>query len=164
MSIQIKAGIIGGAGYTGGETVRLLLNHPNVELSFVQSRSQAGKKITDLHVHLIGETNLVFVDAYQDDVDLLFLCLPHGESQKFIVETTINKETKIIDLGNDFRLGDHADGRSFVYGLPEIFKKDIQGASNIANPGCFATTIQLGLVPLAAEGLLGHVHTTGSTG
>ena len=163
MSIQIKAGIIGGAGYTGGETVRLLLNHPNVELSFVQSRSQAGKKITDLHVDLIGETNLVFVDAYQDDVDLLFLCLPHGESKTFVAETAINSETKIIDLGNDFRLEGEVGSRSFVYGLPEIFKKEIQGASNIANPGCFATTILLGLLPLAAEGL-GDVHTTGITG
>lgn len=164
MSAQIKAGIIGGAGYTGGETVRLLLNHPHVELSFVQSRSQAGKKITDLHVDLIGETDLVFVDAYQDDVDVLFLCLPHGESKKFVTDTSIKKETKIIDLGNDFRLGDQADDRSFVYGLPEIFKKEIQAASNIANPGCFATTIQLGLLPIAAKGLLGDVHTTGITG
>ncbi len=171
MSTRIKAGIIGGAGYTGGETVRLLLNHPHVELSFVQSRSQAGKKITDLHVDLIGETELVFVDAFQDDVDVLFLCLPHGESKKFVAEISINKETKIIDLGNDFRLGDEADlsavkagDRSFVYGLPEIFKKEIQRASNIANPGCFATTIQLGLLPLAAKGLLGDVYTTGITG
>ncbi len=164
MNSQIKAGIIGGAGYTGGETVRLLLNHPNVELSFVQSRSQAGKRITDLHVDLIGETDLVFVETYQDDVDVLFLCLPHGESKKFVAETSINKDTKIIDLGNDFRLGEPAGERSFVYGLPEIFKKEIQAASNIANPGCFATTIQLGLLPLAAKGLLGDIYTTGITG
>lgn len=164
MSTRIKAGIIGGAGYTGGETVRLLLNHPHVELSFVQSRSQAGKKVTDLHVDLIGETDLVFVDTYQDDVDVVFLCLPHGESKKFVTEISINKETKIIDLGNDFRLGEQAGNRSFVYGLPEIFKKEIQRASNIANPGCFATTIQLGLLPLAAKGLLGDVYTTGITG
>lgn len=171
MNSQIKAGIIGGAGYTGGETVRLLLHHPYVELSFVQSRSQAGKKITDLHVDLIGETDLVFVDAYQDDVDVVFLCLPHGESKKFVTDTSIKKETKIIDLGNDFRLDDQAGlsaamagERSFVYGLPEIFKKEIQSATNIANPGCFATTIQLGLLPLAAKGLLGDVHTTGITG
>lgn len=171
MNSQIKAGIIGGAGYTGGETVRLLLHHPYVELSFVQSRSQAGKKITDLHVDLIGERDLVFVDAYQDDVDVVFLCLPHGESKKFVTDTSIKKETKIIDLGNDFRLDDQAGlsaamagERSFVYGLPEIFKKEIQSATNIANPGCFATTIQLGLLPLAAKGLLGDVHTTGITG
>ncbi len=161
---KIKAGIIGGAGYTGGETVRLLLNHPHVELSFVQSRSQAEKKITDLHVDLIGETDLVFVDTFQNNVDVLFLCLPHGESKKFLTETAINKETKIIDLGNDFRLGDQAGDRSFVYGLPEVCKEEIQHASNIANPGCFATAIQLGLLPLAAKGLLGDVHTTGITG
>ncbi len=165
---KIKAGIIGAAGYTGGEMVRLLLNHPHVVVTFVQSRSQAGKKVTDVHPDLVGETDLVFVDTYQEGVDVLFLCLPHGESKKFVKESIINESTRIIDLGNDFRLDEEAtkaENRKFVYGLPEIFKEEIQSASNIANPGCFATTIQLGLLPLAAKGWLGgDVHTTGITG
>ncbi len=164
MSTQIKAGIIGGAGYTGGETVRLLLNHPDVELSFVQSRSQASKPLISVHPDLVGETNLKFSESFSQVVDVLFLCLSHGESKKLLIENNFSAETKIIDLGNDFRLGENAGDREFVYGLPEFQREKITQAKNIANPGCFATTIQLGLLPLAKAGLLKEVHTTGITG
>jgi N-acetyl-gamma-glutamyl-phosphate reductase len=164
MSAQIKAGIIGGAGYTGGETVRLLLNHPEVELIFVQSRSQAGKPVTTIHHDLVGETELRFSEGFSQPVDALFLCLSHGESKSLLAENDFNSTTRIIDLGNDFRLGDKAGDREFVYGLPEFQREKIKQANNIANPGCFATTIQLGLLPLAKAGLLAEVHTTGITG
>lgn len=164
MSAQIKAGIIGGAGYTGGETVRLLLNHPEVELIFVQSRSQAGKPFTTVHHDLVGETELRFSEGFSLPVDVLFLCLSHGESKSLLAENDFNSTTRIIDLGNDFRLGDKAGDREFVYGLPEFQREKIKQANNIANPGCFATTIQLGLLPLAKAGLLAEVHTTGITG
>jgi len=160
----IKAGIIGGAGYTGGETTRLLLNHPSVELAFVQSRSQAGKYVYESHTDLVGETELKFTEGFDQAVDVLFLCLSHGESKKFLTENNFPATTKIIDLGNDFRLGDKAGNREFVYGLPEFQREAIKKANNIANPGCFATTIQLGLLPLAKLGLLKEVHTTGITG
>src|SRR5579872_4842947 len=161
--MTIKAGIIGGAGYTGGETIRLLVHHPDVELAFVQSRSQAGKPISDTHGDLIGDTTLKFSEGFSG-VDVLFLCLGHGESKKWLAENKIPASTKVIDLGNDFRLGDSVGGRNFIYGLPEFQKEEIKKANNIANPGCFATTIQLGLLPLAKAGLLGEVHTTGITG
>ncbi len=164
MKQQIKAGIVGGAGYTGGETVRLLLYHPEVELIFVQSRSQAGKPVTTVHHDLLGETELVFSDGFNLAIDVLFLCLSHGESKKFLAENDFHNTTRIIDLGNDFRLGDKAGDREFVYGLPEFQRDKIKQAKNIANPGCFATTIQLGLLPLAKAGLLTEVHTTGITG
>jgi len=160
---KIKAGIIGAAGYTGGETIRLLINHPHVELVFAQSRSQAGKFISDTHSDLVGDTTLKFSEEISE-VDVLFLCLGHGESKKWLAENKISASSKIIDLGNDFRLGDSAAGRNFVYGLPEFQKEEIKKATSIANPGCFATTIQLGLLPLAKAGLLGEVHTTGITG
>ncbi|HEY5823598.1 MAG TPA: N-acetyl-gamma-glutamyl-phosphate reductase [Cyclobacteriaceae bacterium] len=161
---KLRAGIIGGAGYTGGETTRLLLNHPSVELAFVQSRSQAGKYVYESHTDLIGETELKFTEGFDQAVDVLFLCLSHGESKKFLTENNFPAATKIIDLGNDFRLGDKAGNREFVYGLPEFQREAIKKANNIANPGCFATTIQLGLLPLAKLGLLKEVHTTGITG
>lgn len=164
MSSKIKAGIIGSAGYTGGETARILLNHPNVELAFVQSRSQEGKFLYEVHTDLIGETFLKFSSSFDKDADVVFLCLSHGESKKFLNENTFSVKTKIIDLGNDFRLGDSAAGRNFVYGLPEFQREKIKTASNIANPGCFATTIQLGLLPLAKAGILGEVNTVGITG
>jgi len=164
MSAQIKAGIIGGAGYTGGETVRLLLNHPEVELIFVQSRSQAGKPVTTVHHDLVGETELRFSEGFSLPVDVLFLCLSHGESKKLLNEYHFPVNTRIIDLGNDFRLGEQVNGREFIYGLPEFQREKIKQANNIANPGCFATTIQLGLLPLAKAGLLAEVHTTGITG
>jgi N-acetyl-gamma-glutamyl-phosphate reductase len=162
--MKIKAGIIGGAGYTGGETLRLLLNHPKVEVAFVQSRSQAGKPVTSTHADLIGETDLVYSSEFNQPVDVLFLCLSHGESKKLLNENTFPDSTRIIDLGNDFRLGDKAGDREFVYGLPEFQREKIKSAKNIANPGCFATTIQLGLLPLAKSGLLKEVLTTGITG
>lgn len=162
--MKIKAGIIGGAGYTGGETVRLLLAHPVVELTFVQSRSQAGKPLTSVHHDLVGETDLNFSEGFNQPVDVLFLCLSHGESKKLVSENNFPSSTRIIDLGNDFRLVDTAAGREFVYGLPEWQREKIKTAKNIANPGCFATTIQLGLLPLAKAGLLKEVHTTGITG
>ncbi len=161
---MIKAGIIGGAGYTGGETIRLLLNHAAVKLEFVQSRSQAGKLISDIHGDLAGDTEVRFTDSLHTPVDVLFLCLGHGESKKLLMEHSFPATTRIIDLGNDFRLGDKVPGREFVYGLPEFNRDVIKKASNIANPGCFATTIQLGLLPLANAGALKEVHTTGITG
>jgi N-acetyl-gamma-glutamyl-phosphate reductase len=164
MKEKIKAGIIGGAGYTGGETLRLLLNHPNVEVIFTQSRSQVGKPVTSTHPDLIGETELVYTSDFNQVVDVLFLCLSHGESKKLVAENRFPETTRIIDLGNDFRLGETAEGREFVYGLPEFQREKIKTAKNIANPGCFATTIQLGLLPLAKAGLLKEVHTTGITG
>ncbi|MFT3902979.1 MAG: N-acetyl-gamma-glutamyl-phosphate reductase [Niabella sp.] len=165
---MIKAGIIGGAGYTGGELIRVLINHPKVDIRFVHSRSNAGKPVYAVHKDLVGDTGLMFTDAISQDIDVLFLCLGHGESTKFLHETPINASIKIIDLANDFRLikdrNQSALGREFVYGLPELNKDAIQNAPNIANPGCFATTIQLGLLPLAQEGLLGEIYTTGITG
>lgn len=164
MMQKVKAGVVGGAGYTGGETVRLLLRHPAVELAFVQSRSQAGKPLTTVHHDLMGETDLTFSTSFDTPVDILFLCLSHGESKKFLQDHAFPKSTRIIDLGNDFRLGDSVADRTFVYGLPEFQRDVIRKAHNIANPGCFATTIQLGLLPLAQAGKLGTVHTTGITG
>ena len=163
-SKTIKAGVIGGAGYTGGETVRLLVNHPHVALSFVQSRSQAGKKVTDVHRDLLGDTDLNFVEVPDYNIDVLFLCLGHGESQVFLADNQLPSSVKIIDLSQDFRLGEQSGNRSFVYGLPEFQKEKILKANNIANPGCFATAIQLGLLPLAAKGKLTDVYTTGITG
>ncbi len=161
---KIKAGIVGGAGYTGGETLRLLLNHPDVVVSFIQSRSQAGKKVSDLHTDLVGDTQLIFTDSADSNADVIFLCLGHGESKVFLDENPIPANVKVIDLSQDFRLGAKSGDRTFVYGLPELQRAIIQKAQNIANPGCFATTIQLGLLPLAKAGLLGDVNTTGITG
>lgn len=155
---------MGGAGYTGGEVVRLLLNHPSAEIAFVQSRSQAGKYLYDVHSDLTGETDLKFTESFRDPVDVLFLCLSHGESEKLLTENSFPATVRIIDLGNDFRLGGKGSGRPFTYGLPEFQRDAIRKATNIANPGCFATTIQLGLLPLAKAGLLKEVHTTGITG
>jgi N-acetyl-gamma-glutamyl-phosphate reductase len=152
---MIKAGIIGGAGYTGGEAIRLLLNHPSVELKFVQSRSQAGKFLYETHEDLLGDTDLKFSAEIDESVDVIFLCMGHGESKKLLAERSL--KTKIIDLGNDFRLSEE-----FVYGLPEFQRDKIKGATKVANPGCFATTIQLGLLPL--RGKLKDVYTTGITG
>ncbi|RAI99358.1 N-acetyl-gamma-glutamyl-phosphate reductase [Chitinophaga skermanii] len=161
---QIKAGIIGGAGYTGGEMIRLLINHPNVTLTFVHSRSNAGKPLHAVHADLLGETELLFADSISNDIDVLFLCLGHGESKKWLEANAIADHIKVIDLSQDFRLGETVGNRAFVYGLPEVNKEAIKQAGNIANPGCFATGIQLGLLPLAAKGLLQEVHTTGITG
>jgi N-acetyl-gamma-glutamyl-phosphate reductase len=167
---QIKAGIIGGAGYTGGELIRLLIHHPGTAVSFIHSRSNAGKSIAAVHQDLLGDTDLTFTDdlnALKDDsIDVLFLCLGHGESRKFLSEHTISAKTKIVDLANDFRLSKQSSigDRQFVYGLPEINREQIKKAKNIANPGCFATSIQVGLLPLAKAGLLKEIYTTGITG
>jgi len=164
--MKIKAGIIGGAGYTGGELIRLLVNHPDVSLSFIHSRSNAGKPVSTVHQDLTGETDLVFSDGLNEEADVLFLCLGHGESRKFLKENSIPRNISIIDLANDFRLKDSASfgDRNFVYGLPELNREAIKKADTVANPGCFATAIQLGLLPLAKEGLLETVYTTGITG
>lgn len=162
--MKIKAGIIGGAGFTGGETIRLLLNHPQVELSFVHSRSNAGKPLYAVHPDLNGDTTLTFTDSFQAKVDVIFLCLGHGESKKFLAENSFDASIRIIDLSQDFRLGESEAGRTFVYGLPEIYRDEIKKARNIANPGCFATTLTLGLLPLAKSSLLKEVYSTGITG
>lgn len=167
---MIKAGIIGGSGYTGGELIRILLNHPATEIDFVHSTTRAGKKITTAHPDLLGTTNLEFTGNANLEVDVVFLCLGHGNSIPFLKENPFSSRTKIIDLSNDLRLQDDADfeGKHFVYGLPELNKAQIEKARFIANPGCFATAIQLALLPLAHAGLLEHeVHinaVTGSTG
>ncbi len=161
---MIKAGIIGGAGYTGGELIRILLNHPQCEITFIQSRSQAGKKISEIHRDLIGECDLTFQLELDSPVDVLFLCLGHGESKPFLKANVLPQKTKIIDLSQDFRLDSPPD-RKFVYGLPEANKPEIIKAENIANPGCFATAIQLALLPLAVHNYLkNEIHVSGITG
>lgn len=160
---KIKVGIVGGAGYTGGETIRLVLNHPNAQLIFVNSRSNAGNPLHHVHPDLLGETDLTFTDDLPE-TDVLFLCLGHGESMKFLQENKISASTKIIDLSQDFRLGETSGDRIFVYGLPEINKDSLRTAQNVANPGCFATAIELGLIPLANAGILKDTFTTGITG
>ncbi len=163
---MIKAGIVGGAGYTGGELIRILLHHPGAEISFVQSNSNAGNPLYKVHGDLIGETDMKFTDSPSSDIDVLFLCVGHGEASKYLDENKISDHIKIIDLSQDFRLhaGAGSHGRKFVYGLPELNRDNIAIASNIANPGCFATAIQLGLLPLANAGLLEEVNITGITG
>lgn len=172
MSIEkkIRVGIIGGAGYTGGELIRLLLNHPAVELTAIHSKSNAGNAVYGVHGDLIGETNLSFSgdDSFLTDesIDVLFLCVGHGGAKKFLSENLVSNKIKIIDLSQDFRLkaNNSFNERQFVYGLPELNKDIIKSAANVANPGCFATAIQLGLLPLAQAGLLQDVYTTGITG
>ena len=165
--MKVKAGIVGGAGYTGGEMLRLLVNHPLVEIVFVNSNSNAGNLISDVHTDLIGDTDLRFTGELSSDIDVLFLCVGHGDAKKFLDANPIAAGIKIIDLSQDYRLKADA-GSEWVYGLPELNREKIRGASYVANPGCFATCIQLALLPLAAKGLLNaDVHitaTTGSTG
>jgi N-acetyl-gamma-glutamyl-phosphate reductase len=160
---KINVGIVGGAGYTGGETIRLLLNHPNAELTFVHSRSNAGNPLHSAHPDLIGETALNFTDTLEE-VDALFLCLGHGESKKFLQDSKLSDTTRVIDLSQDFRLGERINGRIFVYGLPELNRESLRSAHNVANPGCFATAIELGLLPLANAGILKDTFTAGITG
>jgi len=166
MNNKIRIGIIGGAGYTGGELIRLLLVHPLATIAFVHSKSNAGNPLHHVHQDLLGSTDLLFSEDINNNIDLLFLCLGHGESTRFLKENTIEESIRIIDLANDFRLNKdaHQGERAFVYGLPEINKERIAIAKNIANPGCFATAIQLGLLPLAKAGLLKDVYATGITG
>jgi len=158
---MIKVGIIGGAGYVAGELIRILVNHPKAEICFVTSNSQNKKAISEVHADLLGETRIGFTTKHHYNIDVLFLCGGHGESEKFLAENKVPEEVKIIDMSTDFRLND-----TFSYGLPEVNKK--QYGNRIANPGCYATAIQLGLLPLAASGLLNkevHIHAiTGSTG
>ncbi len=163
---KLKIGIIGGAGYTGGEMIRLLINHPLVDISFIHSSSNAGNPVSKIHTDLVGETDLVFSENWHNDIEILFLCVGHGDAKKFLTENTIADSVKIIDLSQDFRLAQNStiNNKQFVYGLPELNKENIKSAKNIANPGCFATAIQLGLLPLANAGILGEVYTTGITG
>lgn len=163
---KIKIGIIGGAGYTGGELIRILVNHPNADIVFIQSNSNAGNNVGKVHEDLYGETNLEFSSDHHFDVDVIFFCAGHGEAKKFVQQNAVPSSVKLIDIGNDFRLQKDAvvNGRQFVYGLPELNKASIKKANSIANPGCFATAIQVGLLPLAELGLLSKVYTTGITG
>ena len=164
---MIRIGIIGGAGYTAGELCRLLLNHPEAEIVFINSESNAGNLITDVHEGLYGETDMRFTDELPfEDVDVVYFCFGHGKSTQFLTDHYIPADVRIIDLAQDFRLA--AEGNDYVYGLPELNRTAILGAQHVANPGCFATCIQLGLLPLADAGLLqGDVSVnaiTGSTG
>ena len=163
---KVNIGIVGGAGYTGGELLRVLLRHPNAHISFVHSTSSAGELVSKVHADLLGDTSLKFTNTLDQNIDVLFLCVGHGDANKFLTANEIKASIKIIDLSQDFRLaGSAAIGdRNFVYGLPELQREAIKSATNIANPGCFATAIQLGLLPLAAKGLLKEVYTTGITG
>ena len=149
---MIKVGILGAAGYTGGELIRLLINHPEVEIVFANSESNAGNAVADVHEGLLGDTDLKFTDEMPfDKVDVVFFCFGHGKSEQFLKEHTIPASVKIVDLAQDFRIaGDH----DYVYGLPEMNKAEIAKAQHLANPGCFATCIQLGLLPAAKHGLL----------
>ena len=164
---MIKIGILGAAGYTGGELIRLLINHPEAEIILANSESNAGNLVADVHEGLLGDTDLRFTDAMPfDEVDVVFFCFGHGKSEQFLQEHTIPEHVKIIDLAQDFRIA--APTHDYVYGLPEMHKEQISQCQHLANPGCFATCIQLGLLPLAKAGLLTHdvaVNAiTGSTG
>ncbi len=164
---KIKAGIIGGAGYTGGETIRLLINHPDVELAWVQSNSNAGNPLWAVHTDLVGDTEMKFTDDWSGEADVLFLCVGHNAARKFLEEHPVPSSVKVIDLSQDFRLGEkkRIGERSFVYGLPELNEAEIRTADSIANPGCFATCIQLGLLPLFSAGAVkDEVHVTATTG
>ncbi|MGM5630619.1 N-acetyl-gamma-glutamyl-phosphate reductase [Apibacter raozihei] len=167
---KIKVSIVGGAGYTAGELLRILINHSKVEITSIYSTSNAGNPIDKVHDDLLGETNLIFSDTIDKTCDVVFLCLGHGKSRQFLENNPYSENTKIIDLSNDFRVkpNHNFQERSFVYGLPELHKEEIKKVANIANPGCFATAIQLALLPVAKKGLLNpeiHINAvTGSTG
>ncbi len=164
---MIRAGIIGGAGYTAGELIRILIYHPHVKIEFINSTSNAGNLVAAVHSGLIGETDLVFTDELPlESIDVLFLCSAHGDSKKFLDANPVPENVKIIDLSTDYR--HKREGNDFVYGLPELNREAIKSAQHLANPGCFATAIQLAILPLAAAGLLKddvHINAiTGSTG
>jgi N-acetyl-gamma-glutamyl-phosphate reductase len=165
---KIRIGISGGAGYTGGELIRILSHHPHAELVFVQSASNAGKEISSVHQDLAGDTGLLFTEQLQQDVDVLFLCVGHGAAKRFLTENQLDKNIRIIDLSQDFRLKANelfpGNNHPFIYGLPELNREEIKKAKNIANPGCFASAIELGLLPLAKVGGLSEIFTTGITG
>ena len=159
---QINIGIIGGAGYTGGELIRLLINHPNAIIQFIHSKSNCGKLVSDIHTDLIGDTTLSFTNTILNTVDVIFLCVGHGDSKKIIHQ--IEPQVNIIDLSQDYRI-ESPENREFIYGLPELNKSEISQAKNIANPGCFATAIQLALLPLAKHNILkSSIHVTATTG
>lgn len=168
--MKIRVGIVGGAGYTAGELIRILLRHEFVDLAAIVSSSNAGNPVYQVHDDLVGDTELTFAAELAGDEDVVFLCLGHGNSKAWLEKHPLPETTTVIDLSNDFRLAADAEfgDREFIYGLPELNKSRIQQAQNIANPGCFATAIQLALLPLAAAGkLAGDVHVsaiTGSTG
>ena len=160
---KIRVGIIGGAGYTAGELIRILLNHPEAELKYVQSSSHNGQPVSFVHQDLLGDTYLVFSNVVIEETDVIFLCSGHGKSIGFLAQNNIPERIKIIDLSHDFRL--KRDGNDFIYGLPEFNKDQIRTANKIANPGCFATAIQLAILPLAASNLLkDDIHVTAITG
>ena len=165
-----KVGIIGGSGYTGGELIRLIIDHPLIELDFVYSTRKSDTLITDTHLDLLGRTNLFFTNKINKNVDVLFLCLGHGKSKVFLEKNKFSDSTYIIDLSNDFRLDKESsfNNLNFVYGLPEVHRDKILKTKYVANPGCFATAIQLSLLPLANNSLIkNQIHinaTTGSTG
>ena len=164
---MVKVGIVGGAGYTGGEAIRLLLNHPEVDLAWVHSNSNAGNRLSDVHTDLLGDTEMTFTDAVSYDVDALILCVGHGAAVKFMAENDVPARVRVVDLSQDFRLHARTESKNhrFVYGLPEMNRERIKTANAIANPGCFATCLQLGLLPLAAAGLLkDEVHISAATG
>jgi N-acetyl-gamma-glutamyl-phosphate reductase len=163
---KIRVGIIGGAGYTGGELIRLLINHPSAEIIYIHSKSNAGKELHVIHQDLVGETDLHFSGEMDDEVDVLFLCVSHGDSLKFLKENDIPEKVCIISLSQDFRLEKHSTvgNRHFIYGLPEINREQVTHSANVANPGCFATAIELGLLPIAKMNVLTDVYTTGITG
>ena len=165
---RVRVGIIGGAGYTGGEAIRILVNHEGVELVFVHSNSNAGNLLSDVHADLLGDTDMRFTGELDfSGVDVIFLCVGHGDARKFLEATPVPEHVRVIDLSQDFRLaaGSVLGERTFVYGLPEMNREKIRQARNIANPGCFATCLQLGMLPLAAAGLLkSDVHISAATG
>lgn len=162
---KINICIAGGTGYTAGELIRILLNHPYANITSVLSTTSAGTKLYDVHTDLLGETEMVFSTELSTDTDLVFLCLGHGISREFLDKNQLPDKVSVIDLGNDFRIEPHYGNRDFVYGLSDTFTKEIKEAKNIANPGCFATAIQTAIAPLAAAGKLqNEVHVTGITG
>jgi N-acetyl-gamma-glutamyl-phosphate reductase len=168
MREKIKIGIVGGAGFAAGELIRLTLQHPNATIQFINSASHNGQKVSQVHPDLEGECDLIFTDSWDDDVDLMFLCKGHGQSSQFLEENRIPKRIKIIDLSSDFRLkgNNKKSERSFIYGLPELNREKIRNSDSVANPGCFATTIELALLPIVSE-CHNDVHInsiTGSTG
>ena len=165
--MKVRVGIIGGAGYTGGEAIRILLRHPQVELVFVHSNSNGGNLLSDVHADLFGETDMRFTDELRTDVDALLLCVGHGDARKWMEAHPLPGSVRVIDLSQDFRLAAGASfgERKFIYGLPEMNREKIRTARNIANPGCFATCLQLAMLPLAAGGLLASdVHISAATG
>lgn len=170
MKEKISVGIVGSAGYTGGELLRILIHHPHVHIVYAHSASNAGNKVYEVHNDLFGDTEMEFSSEFHSDIDVLFLCVGHGDARNFLEANPIDPRVKIIDLSQDFRLQSHTayQGKHFIYGLPELNRERIREAHYVANPGCFATNLQLSLLPLAAAGLLpAQIHvqaTTGSTG